>query len=205
MPLAENITTPTDYEPSVMSTVVSQTRILQTTNDCIPFISALNLIDEELKEIMDDYNNIVSAGAEETVRQRKSQQNLQSRTDELFLLETAPESDDKTKKMKSLKNSISHYKRKLKHHDEKLELINLQLNKFDIIGKRASNTYQMIKLFNAYKIPFVDEISNMMVSLSVDETTNTNTIIKNHNNDGKDGFDNTIKAQPNDGYNKSRR
>jgi hypothetical protein len=157
------------YNPSLMSADISLSRILQTTNDVIPFLSQLNVFDDELKEMMDGYNELARGGAEEQIKKVKSQKNLQMRLDEMFEVERMPDGEEKKKRIDTLKKTIYYYRKKLEKHDEKLDYINLKLNEFDIIKKRALHTMAMMKLFNSYNIEFVDELSRMMGGLSMEQ------------------------------------
>ena len=122
---------------STVTSILSSTKVLRTRNDIIPFLTELNILDDRQKEIMDEYDELTKNATEKHLKIQKHQNTLKDKIDQKFEIEESPESPEKTKNLKSINNSITYRNRKVNTLNELIISLNLQIDNFDIVGKRA--------------------------------------------------------------------
>ena len=145
---------------STVTSILSSTKVLRTRNDIIPFLTELNILDDRQKEIMDEYDELTKNATEKHLKIQKHQNTLKDKIDQKFEIEESPESPEKTKNLRN---------RKVNTLNELIISLNLQIDNFDIVGKRALPIIDMINLFNEYHIPIVDKLNLMMSNVSLSQ------------------------------------
>lgn len=160
-------TAPTERTSITISTDASTSRVLRTRNEIMPFLTQLNVLDDQLKDIMDTFGEKTRRGAELHNKIIKSQKSLQLKLDDKFLIEKSPEGPEKVKNLKTVNASITYYRKKIERDEELIVSINLQIVAFDIVGKRASHMIDMMKLFDEYQISLFEKVNIMMASINL--------------------------------------
>ena len=136
-----------------------------TKNDILPFLARLEIYDDKLKDIMTEYETLKKNVSDKRGNIENYQNEINKRLDQKFELEAAPPSDEKIKSLLSIKNSIYYYTGKISTAEQLIISFNLQIDNFDIVGKRASHLMDMVKLFEEYQIPMIDNLNILMSNI----------------------------------------